>query len=72
MAGDFLVRVTPDGYEVSCQGIEVVGHGPTETAAWNDFWSALHTGWKPTDAPPSVGRSSLLNRLVRRFGIHNP
>ncbi|MCB5165856.1 hypothetical protein LG634_13550 [Streptomyces bambusae] len=45
------VRLTPDGYVVSCEtlaGIE--GHGPTETAAWTDFWKALHTAWQPSDA----------------------
>ncbi|MGR4878138.1 hypothetical protein ACIPUC_01705 [Streptomyces sp. LARHCF249] len=43
------VRLTPDGYVVSCDtlaGIE--GHGPTETAAWSDFWKALHTAWRPS------------------------
>ncbi|MGP3690518.1 hypothetical protein ACTVZO_38480 [Streptomyces sp. IBSNAI002] len=43
------VRLTPDGYVVSCDALAgIEGHGPTETAAWNDFWRALHSAWQPS------------------------
>lgn len=50
------VRLTPDGYVVSCDtpaGIE--GHGPTESAAWDDFRKALRTGWHPSGAAGDEG-----------------
>ncbi|MFC8015969.1 hypothetical protein [Streptomyces cinereoruber] len=34
------VELTPDGYTVTCPGTHITGHGPTETDAWNDFWTA--------------------------------
>ncbi|MFF3061454.1 hypothetical protein [Streptomyces sp. NPDC057909] len=40
------VRVTSDGYVVSCPGTEVVGRGPTETDAWLDFWDAVRDDWE--------------------------
>ncbi|MFE5946913.1 hypothetical protein [Streptomyces sp. NPDC056480] len=42
------VQLTPDGYTVTCPSTHVSGHGPTETAAWNDFWAAYHAEWEPT------------------------
>ncbi|WP_405497502.1 hypothetical protein [Streptomyces sp. NBC_00096] len=46
------VRLTPDGYVVSCESLGgIEGHGPTETAAWTDFWQALHTAWRPSHEP---------------------
>ncbi|MDX2565167.1 hypothetical protein PV371_36710 [Streptomyces sp. TX20-6-3] len=41
------VELTPNGYTVTCPGIDVAGHGPTETAAWSDFWTARHAQWTP-------------------------
>ncbi|MFB7867905.1 hypothetical protein [Streptomyces sp. NPDC056069] len=41
------VELTPDGYTVPCPSTYVTGHGPTETAAWNDFWTAYRAQWKP-------------------------
>ncbi|MER7577842.1 hypothetical protein [Streptomyces sp. NPDC126514] len=47
------VELTPDGYTVTCSGTHVTGHGPTETAAWGDFWNACRTQWKPPAAIPA-------------------
>ncbi|MZE52747.1 hypothetical protein GTY86_15930 [Streptomyces sp. SID5770] len=44
---DVSVQLTPDGYTVTCPGTLVTGYGPTEAAAWNDFWAAYRAQWKP-------------------------
>ncbi|MFI8294263.1 hypothetical protein ACIGBL_34760 [Streptomyces sp. NPDC085614] len=54
---------TPDGYTVTCPGSRVTGYGPTETAAWNDFWTAYHAQWKP---PTTTIASDGLNAAQRR------
>lgn len=41
------IKLTPDDYTVSFIGIHVTGHGHTEAAAWNDFWTTYHAQWKP-------------------------
>jgi hypothetical protein len=51
------IRLTPDGYTVTVTctctctgtgtGTHVTRHGPTEAAAWNDFWTAYHAQWMP-------------------------
>ncbi|MFE5549900.1 hypothetical protein ACFQ71_39855 [Streptomyces sp. NPDC056534] len=48
-----FVELTPDGYTVTCPGTDVTGHGPTETAAWSDFWDACHAQWKPPAPLPA-------------------
>ncbi|MFJ8589553.1 hypothetical protein ACIRD2_33545 [Streptomyces sp. NPDC093595] len=61
------VELTPDGYTVTCPGTRVTGHGPTETDAWNDFWTAYRAQWQsptPLTAPES------LNGPQRRRKIH--
>ncbi|MEV7417071.1 hypothetical protein [Streptomyces sp. NPDC089919] len=56
MAVPFTVRLTPDGYVVSCEGpAGIEGHGPTESAAWTDFWKAMHTEWQPPADPAEPG-----------------
>ncbi|MFD5110628.1 hypothetical protein [Streptomyces cinereoruber] len=44
---DVSVQLTPDGYTVTCPGTLVTGYGPTEAAAWNDFWTAYRDQWEP-------------------------
>ncbi|MFE5947227.1 hypothetical protein [Streptomyces sp. NPDC056480] len=56
------VELTPDGYTVT----RVTGHGPTETAAWSDFWNAYHAQWPPT----SLTAPESLNDPQRRRTIH--
>uniref|UniRef100_UPI003F497CFA hypothetical protein n=1 Tax=Streptomyces sp. CA-141956 TaxID=3240051 RepID=UPI003F497CFA len=46
------IEVTADGYAVSCPGSGVTGHGPTEAAAWEDFWAAARAGWQPPEQSP--------------------
>ncbi|MGW2207094.1 hypothetical protein [Streptomyces sp. NPDC001774] len=60
------VQLTPDGYTVTCPGTRITGHGPTETAAWNDFWTAYHAQWKP---PTTIAAPETLNRQQRRRKI---
>ncbi|MFF3403062.1 hypothetical protein ACFYW6_31760 [Streptomyces sp. NPDC002659] len=57
------VEVTPDGYVVCCPGSDVVGRGPTEAAAWDDFWTAVRAGWQPPE-PSTV--AALGGRLPPR------
>ncbi|MEU9298530.1 hypothetical protein [Streptomyces sp. NPDC048266] len=52
------IKLTPDGYTVTCPGTPITGHGPTETAAWSDFWAAYHAQWKPP-APLTPSGGSL-------------
>ncbi|MEV6332950.1 hypothetical protein [Streptomyces sp. NPDC051909] len=58
------VELTPDGYTVTCPGSRVTGHGPTETAAWNDFWTAYHAQWEPP--APITGPEGLKGPQRRR------
>ncbi|WP_371666743.1 hypothetical protein OG985_45145 [Streptomyces sp. NBC_00289] len=57
------VQLTPDGFTVTCPGTHITGHGPTETAAWNDFWNAYHAQWKP---PATIMAPDGLNGPQRR------
>ncbi|MFF7183405.1 hypothetical protein [Streptomyces sp. NPDC008121] len=57
------IELTPDGYTVTCPGSRITGHGPTETAAWSDFWAACHAQWKPPTPLTPPGR---LNAPQRR------
>ncbi|MFI9825904.1 hypothetical protein ACIHFC_36970 [Streptomyces sp. NPDC052013] len=48
------VWLTPEGYVVSCSGSQVVGRGPTEADAWQDFWAAVRASWKPPQKPAGL------------------
>ncbi|WP_406053599.1 hypothetical protein OG462_44255 [Streptomyces sp. NBC_01077] len=54
------VKVTSGGYVVSCPGTRVIGWGPTEAAAWEDFWAAVRADWK---SPEQDTVASLGGRL---------
>ncbi|MFF3160018.1 hypothetical protein [Streptomyces sp. NPDC057910] len=64
------VELTPDGYNVTCPGTHVTGHGPTETAAWNDFWNAYHAQWQPPATLNTLTAPDGLNGPQRRRKIH--
>ncbi|MFD9622041.1 hypothetical protein ACFWB2_32905 [Streptomyces virginiae] len=58
------VELTPDGYVVSCPGADVVGRGPTESDAWQDFWAAVRADWQP---PRPTTVTALGGRLPSRW-----
>ncbi|MGW7369716.1 hypothetical protein ACWGI8_41420 [Streptomyces sp. NPDC054841] len=64
------VEVIPDGYVVSCPGMDVVGRGQTESDAWRDFWAAVRAdGQPPRKATlPALG-GRLPPRRARRLRV---
>ncbi|MEU9298660.1 hypothetical protein [Streptomyces sp. NPDC048266] len=71
---DVSVQLTPDGYTVTCPGTLVTGYGPTEAAAWNDFWTAYKAQWEhptPLTIPSNVNDRQPRRRPVRTLRIRD-
>ncbi|WP_159395809.1 hypothetical protein [Streptomyces sp. 3211] len=66
------VRLTPNGFLVTCSGTDVVGHGPTETDAWNDFLAASRAQWQPpVRAPGPLLPAKVKHKRTRTLRIRD-
>ncbi|MGW1888386.1 hypothetical protein [Streptomyces sp. NPDC001970] len=59
------VELTLKGYVVTCPGTDAVGHGPTESDAWLDFWQLVHAEQMPKDVALAAASERLPARRAR-------